>query len=50
MSLFVNSKADLAVKPDLKCFCKKACVGFWPVLCRLTMRGETVRGVQYLEF
>ena len=35
MRLFVNSKADLAVKLDLKCFCEKACVGFWPVLCRL---------------
>ena len=31
----VNSKGDLAVKPDLKFFCEKACVGFWPVLCRL---------------
>ena len=35
MSVCVNSKADLAVKPDVKCFCEKACVGFWPVLCRL---------------
>ena len=26
MRVFVNSKADLAVKPDLKCFCEKACV------------------------
>ena len=35
MSVVVNSKVDLAVKPDLKCFCEKACVEFWPVLCRL---------------
>ena len=35
MSVFVNSKADLAVKPDLKYFCEKASVGFWSVLCRL---------------
>ena len=35
MCVFVNSKADLAVKSDLKCFYEKACVGFWPVLCRL---------------
>ena len=35
ISVVVNSKVDLAVKPDLKCFCEKACVEFWPVLCRL---------------
>ena len=35
ISVVVNSKVDLAVKPDLKRFCEKACVGFWPVLCRL---------------
>ena len=35
MSVIVNSKADLAINPDLKCFCEKACVGFRPVLCRL---------------
>ena len=35
ISVFVNSKVDLAVKPDMKGFCEKACVGFWPVLCRL---------------
>ena len=49
----MNSKADLAVKPDLKCFYEKACVGFWPDLCRLCVgndEGGTVRGVQYLEF
>ena len=35
MRVYVNSKVDLDVKPDLKCFCEKGCVGFWPVLCRL---------------
>ena len=57
ISVVVNSKADLAVKPDLKCFCEKVCVGFGPVLCRLCVGndeggggGGTVRGVQYLEF
>ena len=40
MRVFVNSKAGLAVIPDLKCFCEKACVGFWPVLCRLWLCDE----------
>ena len=45
MSEFVNSKAGLSVKLD-------SCVRFCPVLCRLCVgnEGETVRGVQYLEF
>ena len=40
MSEFVNSKADLAVKLDLKCVCEKACVGFWPVLCTLCVGND----------
>ena len=40
MSEFVNSKADLAVKLDLKYFCEKACVRFWPVLCRLCVGND----------
>ena len=35
----MNSKADLAVKPDLKCY-EKGCVGFWPVLCRLCVGND----------
>ena len=40
MSEFVNSYADLAGKLDLKCSCEKACVRFWPVLCRLCVGNE----------
>ena len=36
----MNSHADLVVKLDLKCFCEKACLGFWPVLCRLCVGNE----------
>ena len=43
ISVVVNSKVDLAVKPDLKCFCEKACVGFWPVLCRLCVGDDEWR-------
>ena len=40
MSEFVNSHAGLAVKLDLKCSCEKACIRFWPVLCRLCVGNE----------
>ena len=40
ISVVVNSKADLAVKPDLKCLYEKACVGFWPVMCRLCVGND----------
>ena len=49
MTRFVNSHAVLAVKLDLKCSCEKACIRFWPVLCRLCVGNEEGSGSAIFE-
>ena len=34
------SHVYLAVKLNLKSSCEKACIGFWPILCRLRVGNE----------